>query len=184
MPPLTRKRREINFCGVIGNENGKATVGAAVADGEAQRHSAEGQRAMELLESACEVAVVEDNRTGEIVLLHRASGTLVMSDLLYKSNPDMVGPGGGKNQYSQPEWFAEGQEELFYKYPGENSGGLLPSYRTHPRMRTIDNSGMRNSLEKILAWDIKKAAACHVDPMDGPECRELLKKAWGWCWTE
>ena len=60
-------------------------VGAAVADGEAQRHSAEGQRAMELLESACDVAVVEDNRTGEIVLLHRASGTLVMSDLLYKS---------------------------------------------------------------------------------------------------
>ena len=29
MPPLTRKRREINFCGVIGNENGKATVRAA-----------------------------------------------------------------------------------------------------------------------------------------------------------
>ena len=33
-------------------------------------------------------------------------------------------------------------------------GGLLPSYRTHPRMRTIDIPGMRKSLETILAWDI------------------------------
>ena len=35
-------------------------------------------------------------------------------------------------------------------------------------------------LPEILAWDFKKAVACHVDPMDGDECRELLKTAWGW----
>ena len=34
-----------------------------------------------------------------------------------------------------------GQEELFYNRPHDNSNGLMPSYRTHPRMRTIDIPG-------------------------------------------
>ena len=38
-------------------------------------------------------------RSGEIVMLHRSSKTLIISDLLYKSNPQVVGPGGGINPY-------------------------------------------------------------------------------------
>ena len=38
-------------------------------------------------------------RSGEIVMLHRSSKTLIISDLLYKSNPQVVGPGGGVNPY-------------------------------------------------------------------------------------
>jgi hypothetical protein len=71
----------------------------------------------ELLQDEFRVCVVDDDRSGEIVLLHKASGTLLLSDLLYKSNPAVVGPGGGANHYAKPEWFAEGQQELFYGHP-------------------------------------------------------------------
>ena len=76
----------------------------------------------ELLNSVFDTCIVDDNRTGEIVLRHKASATLIMSDLLYKSNAEMVGPGGKGARYTGPEWFAEGQEELFYGYPDDNSG--------------------------------------------------------------
>ena len=42
-----------------------------------------------------------------------------------------------------------GQEELFYNRPHDNSNGLMPSYRTHPRMRTIDIPGKDT---RILGW--------------------------------
>ena len=45
-----------------------------------------------------------------------------MSDLLYKSNAEIVGPGGKEVRYTGPEWFSKGQEELFYGYSDDNSG--------------------------------------------------------------
>jgi nicotinamidase-related amidase len=185
MPPLTRKRREIKFVGTLGaGKDGGVVLGAAEADAENGKSSEAATQALALLESVAEVAVIDDNRSGEVVLRHKASGTFVCSDLLYKSDPKMVGPGGTKHQYSAPEWFAKGQEELFYTYPGDNSGGLLPAYRTHPRMRSIDIPGMRRSLEQVLAWDFDKALACHVDPMTGDECKGLLRQARQWVWAE
>ena len=59
---------------------------------------------------------------------------------------------------------------------------LLPSYRTHPKARTIDPIGLRLSLEKILAWDFTRCVACHTDPIDGEEARSLIRSAWGWVW--
>ena len=57
----------------------------------------------------------------------------------------------------------------------------MPSYRTHPRMRTIDIPGMRKSLETILAWDIDRAVACHTDPIEtGAEAKALIRRAWAW----
>ena len=70
----------------------------------------------------------------------------------------------------------QGFEELFYGDPADNSGGLLPSYRTHPRVRTIDIAGMKRSLETILGWRFDRAVACHIDAMGGDECRELLSR--------
>ena len=66
--------------------------------------------------------------------------------------------------------------------PQDNSGGLLPSYRTHPRMRAIDIPGMRRSLDTILGWHTERALTCHTDPIEGGEVKLLLKRAWGWVW--
>ena len=87
-----------------------------------------------------EVFMVDDNRTREVVLLHRKSKTLILSDLLYKasSRDELQGPGGAEHRFTFPKWFAQGQEELFYKRPDDNSQGLLPAYRTHPSYRKID----------------------------------------------
>merc|ERR1719221_2267841 len=114
--------------------------------------------------------------------MHAASRVLLISDLLYKSNPDVTGPGGPVNHYSLPEWFAEGQEELFYGYAGDNSGGLLPAYRTHPRMRTIDTVGMRASLEELMALPFTRVLACHTDPLEAEEAKALLRRAWAFVW--
>ena len=62
-----------------------------------------------------------------------------------------------------------------------SSGGLLPSYRTNPRMRTIDIPGMKKSLETIMAWNIDRAVACHTDPIEsGGEAKALMRRAWAW----
>ena len=50
--------------------------------------------------------------------------------------------------------------------PEDNSGGLLPSYRTHPRMRSIDIVGMRRSLDVLLGWRFERALCCHTDPIE------------------
>ena len=128
--------------------------------------------------------IVDDDRSGEVVLLHRPTGTAIVSDLLYKSAPAVVGPGGGTAQYTLPDWFSRGQEELFYGHADDASGGLLPSYRTHPRMRALDIPGARRSLDALLAWDVRAALACHCDPMEGEEFKRLIKTAWAWLWAE
>jgi len=202
MPPLTRKRRDLRFAGVVsaapkGAAAGNVVLASPVPDRERGADaSGEGTalRALMLeeLNRVFEIAVLDDNRSGEIVLLHRASGTLIISDLLYKSTPEVVGPGGTtgaagetpqQHAFTAPSWFAEGQEELFYGRPTDNSGRLLPSYRTHPRMRTIDVAGMRTSLELLLGWQIERAVCCHTDPIEGGHLvRQTLRTAWGWLW--
>jgi len=185
MPPLTRKRRDVRFHGVMSSGADGVLLGPPVLDREGAEASAADAKissTWQLLKSVFDICVVDDNRSGELILRHVASKTLIMSDLLYKSNPDMMGPGGSTNAYTTPEWFAEGQEELFYGHPQDNSGGLLPAYRTHPRMRSIDIPGMRKSLDHILSWDLSAAVACHTDAMKGDEVKNLIKKAWGWVW--
>ena len=206
MPPLTKKRRDLRFdAEICATDAGAAVLRApsgrsAAAEsappgpgGEAPTSSGtttgvapEVVAAWGLLCTVCDVSVVDDQRTGEVVLLHRPTKTLIVSDLLYKSTstPDLAGPGSSTNHYSTPEWFAKGQQELFYAKPGDNSGGLLPSYRTHPRMRTIDLAGTRRSLDHLLSWTIDHALACHTDPMAGDEAKALIRRAWGWVWSE
>jgi len=189
MPPLTRKRRDIRFDGVLSPTScgTGAHLGPPVLDAEGCNGLSTGPKSNEmrhLLQTTFDCLVVDDNRSGEVLLLHRATKTLLLSDLLYKSDPGVTGPGGVKNHYTTPEWFAEGQEELFYGHPQDNSGGLLPSYRTHPRLRTIDITGMRRSLKALLGWDFERATACHTDPITGDEAKRLLKTAWQWVLTE
>ena len=185
MPPLVRKRRDLRFDGVLmPGKDGTIVLGAAVPDKEGDEPGSGHWRlamAKEVFTSGVvEVSMVDDNRSGEVVVLHRPSKVLLISDLLYKSDPTVVGPGGKTNHYTLPEWFAEGQQELFYGHPQDNSGNLLPAYRTHPCMRSIDLVGMRKSLAKILSWDFHKVLACHVDVMTGDEARALIEKAWAW----
>ena len=90
-----------------------------------------------------------------------------------------------QSAFCVPAWFAQGQEELFYGRPTDNSGGLLPSYRTHPRMRTIDVVGMRESLAHVLEWPLTGAVCCHTDPIrGGAQAKALLRRAWGWLWLD
>ena len=77
-----------------------------------------------------------------------------------------------------------GQEQLFYGQIQDNSGGLLPTYRTHPRMRTIDIPGMKKSLDLILEWNFNRVLACHTDPITGIEAKSLLKQAWAWLYDK
>ena len=185
MSPLTKKRRDLRFDGVLKKTDaGDGATLAAPSIGGSSVTAAERAAAWELLCKVFRISVMADNRTGEVVLLHRATKTLILSDLLYKSNPAIVGPGGVTNHYSFPEWFAAGQQELFYGRPQDNSGGLLPSYRTHPRMRTLDIPGLRQSLERILSWPFDRALACHIDPVEGEEGRGLLKTAWAFLWEK
>ena len=208
-----------------GDVNGNGGGGGSGGSGGGGSGALSFEAASTLLRSCVSVCVVDDDRTGEVVLLHKDSGTLIMSDLLYKSNPTIVGPGGSANSYSTPKWFgesghehnsalphlcfdsarptpaptpsapihpqprnsqtswpsAEGQQELFYAHPQDNSSGLLPSYRTHPRVRSIDMEGMRTSVDLVLSWKFDHALACHTDPMEGDEARGLIQAAWAWC---
>ena len=61
-------------------------------------NKANGCYGWEEVEKVCRVAVLEDGRTGEIVLLHRLSSILIVSDLLYKSRAEVVGPGGAEHR--------------------------------------------------------------------------------------
>lgn len=189
MQPLTKTRRDLRFDGVLSvSSSGSINLSSAgvVPTQLLPELKATALEALpqisEILESTFKVCVVGDDRSGEIVLLHLKSKSLIISDLLYKSNPAVTGPGGGVNHYTTPEWFAEGQEELFYGHATDNSGGLLPCYRTHPRMRTLDIPGMRSSLRELLGWEFERALACHTDPMTGEECRGLIQTAWQWLW--
>ena len=109
-----RKRRDLRFDGILScnPETNEVILSAAILDKEGselvldQNH----QKILKLLKSNFDICVVNDNRTGEIILLHKSTKTLIISDLLYKSNPKMVGPGGSKHRYTHPEWFSKGTE--------------------------------------------------------------------------
>lgn len=187
MDALTKKRRDLRFdAKICSAENGKAVLNTpAIVGGSGVPLEYDFVKSVWMeLKSVCDVSIINDRRTGEVVMCHRPSKTLIVSDLLYKSSPSVCGPGGKSNHYSFPEWFAQGQQELFYANSYDNSGGLLPAYRTHPRMRTIDIEGMRQSLEYLLDWDFVRAFTCHTDEMCGEEAKSLIKTAWGWVWRE
>ena len=50
-------------------------------------------------------------------------------------------------------------------------------------MRTVDVGGMRRALKTILSWDFDCVLACHTDPIEGKEGRQLINEAWNWVWN-
>jgi len=137
------------------------------------------------LQEFLDIVIVEDARTSEIVLIHKPSSVLILSDLLYKSSSrqELKGPGGVRHRYSFPKWFAEGQEELFYKLKSDNSNGLLPAYRTHPSHRKIDLVGCCKAVKRIIEYvatrKVQKCITCHTDPLSGQqEIVDTLSAAW------
>ena len=107
-----RKRRDLRFDGILSCDpkTNEVILSAAILDKEGSEPvlNLNHQKNWNLLQSIFDVGIVNDNRTGEIVLLHKNTKTLIISDLLYKSNPKMVGPGGSKHRYTDPEWFSKG----------------------------------------------------------------------------
>jgi hypothetical protein len=199
MPPCHKRRRDLNFDCILHPEPaggefvdwkppavrfsyGDKVTNEKSAARAARRSIAEHKR---LLEKFLDIFTVEDNRTTEIVLIHKPSSVLVLSDLLYKSSSrdELKGPGGERHRYSFPKWFAQGQEDLFYKLKNDNSNGLLPAYRTHPSYRKIDLDGCRMSIERVLESvgrrDVQSCVTCHTDPIIGQQkIVDTLKRAW------
>jgi hypothetical protein len=192
MQPLYKKRRDLDFDCVLypirdasqvrEGETAVEWKPATTNPGPLAGRIAEFR---EELTGVIDVHIVDDNRTGEVTLIHRPSGTLVVSDLLYKSSnaAELKGPGGDKHRFSFPKWFAEGQEELFYKLPSDNSNGLLPAYRTHPMYRKIDLASCKKSIDVILqsckAREVKRCVTCHTDPIESLETIErTMRLAW------
>merc|ERR1712113_803620 len=72
MPPLTRKRRDLRFHGVIGSTNtGEAVMCSPIVESEGSNsvHNVEQAATWELLQRVFQVGIVDDNRSGEVVLM-------------------------------------------------------------------------------------------------------------------
>jgi hypothetical protein len=200
MPPLHKRRRDLNFDCILHPEvvAGKEVVewkaptvlcrfqyGKSTSDGNPETQTLSIAEHKQYLEEFLAIFLVEDNRTTEIDLIHKPSGVLVLSDLLYKSSnrAELKGPGGQRHRYSFPKWFAQGQEDLFYKLPSDNSNGLLPAYRTHPNYRKIDLSACSKAIKRILEaislHEVQKCVTCHTDPIEGQKLIiETITSAW------
>jgi hypothetical protein len=81
MPPLFKKRRDLRFDGVISSGSNGAVLSVPPGRGCIDA-PLEPSEAWVLLGTTCDICVIDDNRSGEIVLRHRASLTVVLSDLL------------------------------------------------------------------------------------------------------
>ena len=162
MQPLTKKRRDLRFDAVVAaTKTGKAEISVPTITG--------GRKGGELptwdkvehvwseLQEVCSVSVLDDRRTGEVILLHHPSKTLVVSDVLYKSTSEVVGPGGKENHYS------------------------LPLRGLH---RDNRNCSTRNQVTTLMGLDYVLGFACHTDLMEGDDARRLLRTAWKWVWDE
>lgn len=198
MPPLHKRRRDLSIDCILhpepasgGPVDWKApTVQCSFQYGADDSKDTATRRLTiaehkQYLEEFLDVFLVEDNRTTEIDLIHKPSGVLVLSDLLYKasSRDELKGPGGDRHRYSFPKWFAQGQEELFYKLKSDNSNGLLPAYRTHPNYRKIDLVGcskaIKEILESVAARGVQKCVTCHTDPIHGQQSIiDTIRSAW------
>ena len=164
MPPLTRKRRELRFDGVLSGGAEGAVLGAPVCDREGAEPALDSGRHWAEVTAVCDVLVLDDNRTGEIVLRHRPTSTLILSDLLYKSTPDVHGPGGKQNAYTKPEWFATGQEELFCACtlidPGLLAACLTSMDRAQTPGRRTTRAGCCPRIAPTLGCDRSTSWAC------------------------
>ncbi|CAE8676401.1 unnamed protein product [Polarella glacialis] len=180
-PPLTEKRPDLRFDGLFAVGNDAALLPPPGSSDVADERL---KIAAELLKTNFKVCVCEDERSTEVVLYHCNSKTLLISDLLYRASTEIVGPGGPDHRYTAPEWFGQGQDELFYRAADDPSGNLLPTYRTHPQVVRMDAAGMRRSLLYILSWDFEHCIGCHIDRLEGNAARELLTRAWAWVLEE
>lgn len=199
MPPLHKRRRDLNFdCILHPDIDGEhliewkpSTVRCVFrygSDTDAGKNSGDEFSIAEhrqYLEEFLDIFIVEDNRTTEMVLIHKPSSVLIMSDLLYKtsSRDELKGPGGLCHRYSFPKWFAQGQEDLFYKLKSDKSNGLLPAYRTHPKYRKIDVGGCGKAIRRIIEYvgirNVQTCLTCHTDPLCGQQkIVDTIRSAW------
>ena len=95
-------------------------------------------------------------RVGEVAMLHRPSGTLILTDLLM----NLQGVSGATAAY---RW-------LFNLGPGQS-----------PVMRLViqDKRAYLASIREILAWDFRRISLCHNEEIEdaGPEVLERLALA-------
>eukprot|EP00747_Dinoflagellata_sp_TGD_P097775 gnl/TRDRNA2_/TRDRNA2_167233_c0_seq4.p1 gnl/TRDRNA2_/TRDRNA2_167233_c0~~gnl/TRDRNA2_/TRDRNA2_167233_c0_seq4.p1 ORF type:complete len:715 (-),score=130.30 gnl/TRDRNA2_/TRDRNA2_167233_c0_seq4:226-2076(-) len=167
MPPLREKRPDIRWDCIL-DQAGVPVLGV-------DRLTAALGVSLGFKGCPVEVIVVDDARGREIVLLHHGATekSLICATLLYKSSADCCpGPGGPKHRYCEPEWFAEGMQELFYR-----PDRLLPTYRAPPKA-SIDVKGMQKGIQHLLSLDFSHCTCCHLDPLDGTTAKMLLQQTW------
>jgi hypothetical protein len=95
----------------------------------------------------------------EIVLFHRASGTLIASDLLFNigaSSPPLT--------------------RMAFRLSGAYG---KPSSTVLEKLFVRDRAAFRRSLEKILAWPVSRIVLAHGDVVE-TDAKESLRRAYSW----
>lgn len=95
----------------------------------------------------------------EVIFFHRASGTLLTSDLLFNIGPSS--PASTRFAF-----------RLSGAY-GQPSSTLLE------RLFVKDQKAFRQSLERVLAWPVSRIVLAHGDVVESG-AREAIERAYGW----
>ncbi len=106
------------------------------------------------------VIVQASRKMAEAVFLHRATGTLIATDLVLNL---------GHVDHLWTRMFLK----TLRAYPGLKQSRLW-------RTMTRDREAVRSAVERILQWPIERIVMAHGDVIEGPDCVEQLAQALTW----
>jgi len=99
-------------------------------------------------------------KMAEVDFLHRATGTLVTTDLVF--NMDHV-----------DHWWTRQMLTMARAYPGVRQSRLW-------RFVTKDRDAAREGVERLLALPFQRVVVAHGEPLEGPDCADTLRNALYW----
>jgi glyoxylase-like metal-dependent hydrolase (beta-lactamase superfamily II) len=137
-PGLAQKRPDLTLAGTL--DDGSAAPWAGVLD---------------------QITLAGAPKLNEVVFLHRASRSLLVTDLLFN--------------VTAPDNWATG---LILRLMGTYKR-LGPSRLLRWRL-TKDRRALKADVERMLAWDFVRVLPCHGDVFESPEARERARAALGW----
>ncbi len=103
-------------------------------------------------------------KVGESVFLHRPSGTLICTDLIF-------------NIHRSKTWLMPWVLRMVGAWRRPAQSRLWRSF-------TKDRSAARASCEAVLAWDFDRVLMAHGDVLEGPETKAALRSALAWMLDE
>lgn len=107
-----------------------------------------------------QVIVQASPKMAEAVFFHRASGTLIATDLVLNLN-------------RVDHWWTRMFLKTFRAYPGLKQSRLW-------RSMTRDREAVKSAVDRILQWPIERIVMAHGDIIEGAGCDEQLADALSW----